>query len=159
MNLVKLSLVTLAGAFAFSCSQPAPKPTTNAVVNSATSIAISAGKPQSQNGTGANSEPKRRPIQAEAMAELDEPIADDIYATNCMICHKDTGKGGKVTINGKSLTADDLTSEKMKNHPDDELAKRISEGVPDEGMPAFKGKLSDDQIKSVVAHVRGLQSR
>ena len=76
-----------------------------------------------------------------------------------MICHKDTGKGGKVTIKGKSLNPADLTSEKMKKLSDEKLFKDISEGVPDEGMPEFKGKLSEEQIRSVVAQVRQLQSK
>jgi mono/diheme cytochrome c family protein len=81
----------------------------------------------------------------------------ELYALNCMICHKDTGKGGPVTIKGKNLKPADLTSDKLKKHSDDKLFEHISEGVPDEGMPSFNEKLTDDQIKAVVAYVRTLQ--
>ena len=60
---------------------------------------------------------------------------------------------------GKNLNAEDLTSEKMKKLPDSKLFEYISEGVPDEGMPAFKGRLSEDQISSAVAYIRKLQAK
>ena len=81
----------------------------------------------------------------------------EIYADNCMICHKDTGKGGPVTIKGKKLKPADLTADKLKKHTDEKLFEHVSDGVPDEGMPSFKDKLTDDQIKAVVAYVRTLQ--
>jgi mono/diheme cytochrome c family protein len=81
----------------------------------------------------------------------------EIYATNCMICHKDDGKGGKVTVEGKNLKVDDLTTEKMQKRDDAKLAKEILEGVPDEGMPSFQGKLTDEEVRSIVQHIRSLQ--
>ena len=80
-----------------------------------------------------------------------------IYADSCMICHKDTGKGGPATIDGKKIKAADLTSDRQKKHPDDEIAKDVSEGSPDDGMPAFKDKLKPEEIKAVVAYIRTLQ--
>ena len=164
MNLVKLSLVTAAAAFAFSCSQTTPTTTTttSSTANAKNSMAnVAAVTPQAQNRTEGNIDQQKRLQRAMAVAPDDEVESktDDIYATNCMICHKDTGKGGKVSIKGKSLSAADLTSEKMKKLADEKLFEYISEGVPDEGMPEFKGKLSEDQIRSVVAQVRGLQSK
>ena len=80
-----------------------------------------------------------------------------IYTENCQICHKDTGKGGPVTVEGKKLKPADLTAGPTKKHKDDEVAKDISEGSPDDGMPAFKDKLKPDEIKAVVAYLRTLQ--
>jgi len=79
------------------------------------------------------------------------------YTENCMICHKDTGKGGKLTIEGRSIKAADLTSAKMKVHSDEKLLVEIKEGHAEDGMPAFKDKLSDDAIMSIITHIRGLQ--
>jgi mono/diheme cytochrome c family protein len=81
----------------------------------------------------------------------------ELYATNCQICHKDTGKGGKVTVDGKKLDPIDLTSDKMKKHDNAKLMEHISEGAPDDGMPAFKDKLTRDEIKEIVVYVRSLQ--
>ncbi len=98
------------------------------------------------------------PPLAPSATTVDEvAMTTDLYTKNCMICHKDSGKGGKVTIDGKSLKPNDLTADKIKNRSDDKLFKDISEGSPDDGMPAFKGKLTDDQIKAVVKHLRKLQ--
>ncbi|MEO6656099.1 MAG: cytochrome c [Pyrinomonadaceae bacterium] len=110
----------------------------------------------------ANNAPTKtdRPVAASTTpTAVDEvAMAKELYATNCMICHKDNGKGGKVTIEGKSLKADDLTTDHMKKHSDEKLFSHISDGVPDEGMPAFKGKLTEDEIKAVIKHLRTLQS-
>lgn len=81
----------------------------------------------------------------------------EIYATNCMICHKEDGTGGKVTVSGKTLDAENLTEDKFKKMPDEKLMGYVKNGIPDEGMPAFKDKLTDEQIKAVLAHVRTLQ--
>ena len=111
----------------------------------------------------ANNAPAKtnQPVAATATpAAVDEvAMAKELYAKNCMICHKDTGKGGKVTFEGKTINPDDLTSDKMKNKNDDKLNGYISEGFPDDGMPAFKGKLTTDEIKAVVKHVRNLQGK
>ena len=83
----------------------------------------------------------------------------EIYALNCMICHKDTGKGGKSTINGKNIQAEDLTEDKLKKATDEKLIGYVTNGIEDEGMPAFKDKLTADDIKAVVAHIRTLQQK
>lgn len=160
MNLVKLSLVAAAAAFSFSCSQTAPPATTNSVSNAKnSSVIVVAVTPESGPTSLAKLDKEKASRLAAASDEMVESETNDIYATNCMICHKDTGKGGKVTIKGKSLNAEDLTSEKMKKLSDEKLFEYVSEGVPDEGMPSFKGKLSEDQIRSAVATVRGLQAK
>jgi mono/diheme cytochrome c family protein len=82
----------------------------------------------------------------------------DLYVAKCMICHKDTGKGGKVTVEGKDLKPADLTSDKMKARPDDKMFKGISEGSPDDGMPAFEDKLSEAQIKAIIKYIHTLQA-
>ncbi len=85
--------------------------------------------------------------------------ARDLYTVNCMTCHRDSGKGGKVTVDGRALDPDDLTTEKMKAKTDEKLLAYVADGVPDEGMPAFKDKLTADQMKLVVKHVRTLQGK
>jgi len=95
---------------------------------------------------------------ASPAATIDQAeFAKDLYAKNCMICHKDSGKGGKVTVEGKTIEPDDITTAKMKAKSDEKLTEYISEGFPDDGMPAFKDKLNPDQIKAIVRHVRVLQ--
>jgi mono/diheme cytochrome c family protein len=92
------------------------------------------------------------------------PMADQlaagrkIYTDNCAACHKEDGKGGKIEIEGKSITPDDLTSAKIKAFDDDKIIGYIYKGIEDEGMPAFKDKLSEAEIREVVRYVRaGIQ--
>lgn len=78
----------------------------------------------------------------------------DLFAKNCANCHKDDGTGGKVVIEGKTLNPDNLTSDKIKGFSDEKIIGYVTNGVEDEGMPAFKDKLEPDEIKTVVAYVR-----
>jgi len=78
----------------------------------------------------------------------------ELYKQNCAACHRDNGTGGKVTIDGKELDPKDLTSEKMKSRSDKRLTEDITEGAPDDGMPAFKEKLTESQIKETVHFLR-----
>jgi mono/diheme cytochrome c family protein len=160
MDLVKLSLVAAAAVFALSCSRTTTTQTANTSLSSNNNSvgAVATTAPLAPKGQVGNLDQRAR-LQAADSFDLVETETDETYAANCMICHKDTGKGGKVTIKGKSLNAADLTSDKMKKHTNEQLFKDISEGAPDEGMPAFQGKLSDDQITAVVAYIRKLQSK
>ena len=138
MNLLNISIFLLAGViFIAACNNP------NQVTNTVNNTTASASPASSQPTT---------PVDELA-------AATELYAKNCMICHRDSGKGGKVTIEGKSLKPEDLTSEKMKAKSDDKLLGQIGDGAPDDGMPAFKGKLTDDEIKSIILHIRELQSK
>jgi mono/diheme cytochrome c family protein len=53
------------------------------------------------------------------------------------------------------LKAQDLRAPEIQNKTDAELATLIANGKGK--MPAFKSSLSDDVIKSVVAHLRTLK--
>ena len=81
------------------------------------------------------------------------------WAANCAQCH---GKGGAAdTKMGKQLNAKDLTDAKVQAaFSDAKATQSIKEGVKDGGkttMKAFAGKLTDDEIKALVAYVRTLK--
>jgi len=78
----------------------------------------------------------------------------ELYKTNCAECHKETGKGGEAVVDGKKLNAKDLTGDKMAKRSDAKLYDDIAEGSPDDGMPAFKDKLSEAQINDIVKYIR-----
>lgn len=81
-----------------------------------------------------------------------------LYTDNCAACHKENGTGGKIEIEGKSITPDDLTAAKIKAFSDDKIIGYIYKGIEDEGMPSFKDKLSEAEIREVVRYVRnGIQ--
>lgn len=77
-----------------------------------------------------------------------------IYAASCANCHKENGTGGKVTIEGKTLDAENLTAAKVKGFSDEKMIGYIMNGIEDEGMPAFKGKLSEGEMRDVVKFIR-----
>jgi mono/diheme cytochrome c family protein len=99
------------------------------------------------------------PAATAAATPVDELAGGrSLYSQNCAACHKEDGTGGKMTIEGKSINADDLTSEKIKKFTDEKISGYIINGVVDEGMPAFKDKLTEAQIREVVNYVRrGIQ--
>lgn len=86
------------------------------------------------------------------------PDGKELYALNCMICHKENGKGGKLTVEGKAINPDDLTLDKFVKMKDEKIIGYVTNGVEDEGMPAFKDKMTAEEIRAVVAHVRVLQA-
>ena len=81
------------------------------------------------------------------------------WANNCAQCHGPDGKAG--TKMGKMLNAKDLTDPKVQaGFTDAQAAEAIKNGVKEGGktkMKAFGGKLSDDEIKALVAYVRTLK--
>lgn len=142
MNATKLVIITAALAlFIVACGQSTKAPDT----------------PTANSNKGATAS-----SPAAATANAAPPGVDpgtELYAQNCQICHKDSGKGGKnLTIEGKKISPADLTSDKAKKHTDEDLTKDILEGAPDDGMPAFKDKLKPDQIKLIIGHIRRLQA-
>ena len=81
------------------------------------------------------------------------------WEKNCAKCHGPDGKGD--TKMGQKLQVRDLTDSKVQSSFTDEKAtKSIKEGVKAEGkstMPGYAEKLNDDEIKALVAYVRGLK--
>ena len=81
------------------------------------------------------------------------------WANNCAQCHGPTGKGD--TKMGKMVGAMDLTdSKKQASFTDAKATETIKNGVKQNGkttMKAFGGKLSDDEIKALVAYVGSLK--
>lgn len=79
----------------------------------------------------------------------------DIYKSKCQMCHAADGSGN--TPAGKSSKARPFDSPEVMKLSDDDLIKVTKNGHGK--MPAYAGKLTDDQIKDVVAHIRTLQKK
>jgi mono/diheme cytochrome c family protein len=81
------------------------------------------------------------------------------WDANCAQCH---GKSGNAdTKMGTQLNAKDLTDAKVQAaFTDAKATQSIKEGVKENGkttMKAFGGKLTDDEVKALVAYVRTLK--
>jgi cytochrome c553 len=78
------------------------------------------------------------------------------YKTHCTKCHGEDGKGE--TKMGKKSGCKDYTDAKVQAEmKDDKAFKSLKEGQKDgdkELMKPFADKLSDDEIKALIAHMR-----
>jgi cytochrome c553 len=83
-----------------------------------------------------------------------DSVASATYRTKCAMCHGPDGAGSQV---GKSMNVPDLRSPVVQKLPDAQLAEIISDGKG--GMPSFKNSLSEDQVHSLVAHIRSLRAK
>ncbi len=74
------------------------------------------------------------------------------FQKTCVACHGETGEGGLVTVEGKKLKVPSFKSANVAKEPDSEFVEQIKEGG--DGMPAFKDKLSEQEIADLVKFVR-----
>ena len=84
----------------------------------------------------------------------DSAASSATFRTKCAMCHGPDGSGSAV---GKSMNVPDLRSQVIQKLPDAQLAQIISDGKG--GMPSFKNSLSEDQVHSLVAHIRSLHGK
>ena len=76
-----------------------------------------------------------------------------VYKAKCATCHGADGKGE--TSIGKSMNLKGLGAPEVQKTSDAELTKIIADGKGK--MPAYKGKISADEIKALVAFIRTLK--
>lgn len=82
----------------------------------------------------------------------------DIWEKRCTFCHGADGKSQ--TKKGRQLKAPDFTSDRWQKHTtDDEIVEAVHDGIPKHKMPAFKDKLSNEEIKSLVPFLRAFAKR
>ena len=77
------------------------------------------------------------------------------YKSKCQMCHAADGSGN--TPAGKSTKVRPFSSPEVMKLTDDDLIKVTKNGQGK--MPAYAGKLTDDQIKDVIAHIHTLQKK
>jgi len=76
-----------------------------------------------------------------------------IFKKNCSMCHGKDGKGFP------ALKTPNFTDPKwQKTTTDKEIVETIKNGKKKTAMPAFKGKLKDDEIQAAIGYVRSLGS-
>lgn len=137
MKFLKTTLVLTAfSLFVFACSQTSTVTNNNSPTNSANSTVLT------NNSTAANT-----PAPPDELA-----AARKIYAESCVACHKENGEGGAVEADGKKFKVPSYKADKVKNATDEKLLDYIVNG--DDEMPSFKGKLTDDEMKSLVKFIR-----
>jgi len=79
----------------------------------------------------------------------------DTYKAKCAMCHGADGLGD--TPAGKSTKVHPFNAPDVVKMSDADLIAIVANGK--EKMPAYKGKLTDAQVKDVVAYIRTLQKK
>ena len=78
---------------------------------------------------------------------------EEIFEQRCAKCHGSDGKAQ--TKKGRELKAKDFTKLKFQQHTTDkEIIDAITNGLRKKKMPAFKNKLSPEEIQALVPFVR-----
>jgi mono/diheme cytochrome c family protein len=77
----------------------------------------------------------------------------DTYKARCLMCHGDDGTAN--TPAGKAFKAASFSDPAIIKIPDADRIGIVKKGK--DKMPQFGDKLTDDQIKAVLAYVRTLQ--
>ncbi len=82
----------------------------------------------------------------------DATATAELYKTTCQKCHGADGTAN--TPAGKKFEARDFHSAEVQKQTDADLIKATTEGQ--KKMPSYKDKLTEQQIKELVAYVRQL---
>ena len=77
---------------------------------------------------------------------------EKVYKAKCASCHGADGAG--TTPAGKATKARDFCSEEVKKETDEDWTAIVVKGK--NKMPAYDKKLTDAEIKDVLAYIRGL---
>lgn len=88
-----------------------------------------------------------------ALPAIAEDTGATIYKAQCTMCHGDDGTSN--TPVGQALKAASFKDPAIIKISDADRMVVVKKGK--NGMPAFAGKLTDAQIKSVLAYVRTLE--
>jgi cytochrome c6 len=92
-------------------------------------------------------------LLSSGVTSLAQSPGADTYKAKCAMCHGADGLGE--TPAGKSTKAHPFNSPDAVKMSDADLIAITTNGK--EKMPAYKGKLTDAQVKDVVTYIRTLQ--
>ena len=88
-------------------------------------------------------------------AHADAAKGAELYKSKCAVCHGPDGKGE--TTMGKKLNLKDLAGPETQNLHDSELKTLLERGKLK--MPAFKDKLTNQQMEDLVQFIRTLKKK
>ncbi len=94
-------------------------------------------------------------MAATTLTAVAQNAGEATYKAKCQMCHGADGSGN--TPAGKAMKAMPLTSPAIVKESDADLIAVTKSGKGK--MPAYAGKLSDGQIKEVVAYIRTLEKK
>lgn len=142
MRHLKLFLLAASAAlFAVACA-----------TNTNTNTTINSGRTVTNNVNGGA--PAASPA-APAATPDEFAAARATYKTTCANCHKENGEGGIAELDeGEKLKVPSFKEAHSVKHTEADFVRKITNGDTDEGMPAFKGRLTPEQITDLARFVR-----
>jgi mono/diheme cytochrome c family protein len=145
MNFLKIAILLSALTFfILACAQNNPVSNNNAVSSSGNQAAAAT----------ANSTPGAEPSSGSSSIKDDMAESREIYQTYCAGCHKEDGSGGERALeDGKKIKVPSYKSRGAMNATDEKLYDYIANGEEGE-MPAFKERLSEQQMRNLVKFIR-----
>ena len=81
--------------------------------------------------------------------------SEQLYKSKCAMCHSADGSGSSPA--GKAMNVPDLRSDAVQKMTDAQLTDAITNGKGK--MPAYKDKMTADDIKGQVAYTRALAKK
>jgi mono/diheme cytochrome c family protein len=97
--------------------------------------------------------PASSPVVSTPPTTPDELASGRIhFQKNCVECHGEKGEGGRKEVDGKRFKVPSLREGHALEHSDEKFVVQITEG--DDEMPAFKDKLTANEINDVVRFIR-----
>ena len=145
-----VALILLAALFSIACDLHHTKDGTSNNTNR---------RPQDQpllNSNAITNSPANTNQPATAPTSMTDSKAETaaLYKNQCATCHGPDGKGNPAMKNVPDLSS----AEWQRARTDNDLAGTIKKGrMP--GMPAFESKLNEDQVKSIVSHIRSFAKK
>ena len=81
-----------------------------------------------------------------------DQATQDLYKGKCQACH---GADGKASAVGKKLGAKDFQDPDVAKESEADMANIIGQGK--NKMPAYKDKLTNDQIKALASYIKEMK--
>ena len=133
MKSIKLALTVSALALFIACTSSSTNQTANVTTQPAPAATATT--------------PTGPPVPSDELA-----AARTTFSQVCARCHKENGEGGAFELEGVKLKVPNLREGHVVKDSDEELAEQIADGG--DGMPAFKKRLSQEQIDNLVRFIR-----
>lgn len=79
-----------------------------------------------------------------------------LFNQKCAACHGENGQSQTEFAAAAPARPEDLTGQKVRALTEGEIYSVINDGVKSSGMPAFKGRVSDESLWQIVLYVKRL---
>lgn len=151
-----LALVGLLFVAACSSSPPEPQGVQGEEVEQNEGDEHADTHPPEEHMAGEHDVPEEAAAVANPIEATNESIAAGgaLYATNCALCHGETGEGDGPGAAGLEQAPADLHEEHVQELSDGALFYIISHGRPETPMPAWENVLNEEQRWQVVNFLR-----